>query len=166
VRRLRIRTKFIVSAVFGTALILTLIIFFYNTLQASTWSEQTQAVQIAYEKTILAKASKVETFAGEQPYDIIYGEDKLGQKLIVWVGPAGTHTEYEADGISRDEVNQKVLRNDPTVQIVRTMPGKLFDDYVWEVFYKKPEEGRERYYYDFYLFTDGSLLDTYQLSLQ
>ncbi len=46
------------------------------------------------------------------------------------------------------------------------MPGKLGNEYVWEVFYKKKENSGTRYFYDYYKFKDGHYMDTYRLSLQ
>ena len=58
-----------------------------------------------------------------------------------------------------------MLKKGAEIEIERVMPGKLGNDYVWEVFYKKKENSGTRYFYDYYKFKDGLYMDTYRLSL-
>ncbi|HEY0827631.1 MAG TPA: hypothetical protein VGE40_06020, partial [Bacilli bacterium] len=67
-------------------------------------------------------------------------------------------------GISKQQVEVKVLRQEPKADLIRIVPGTLNNDYVWEAFYKKLEKDGTRYYYTYYKFTDGQHIDTYKLS--
>jgi uncharacterized protein YpmB len=137
---------------------------FFQTIQAGAWSEENQAVETAYEKTIMVKADKVDTFVGTQIYKIVFGEDAIGQKLIVWISDLEIHTEYVADGLQDKELRTQFAVKEPTAKLLRILPGKMNDMFVWELYYKKPgKSGKQTYYYDYIRFKDGVLLDTYNL---
>jgi uncharacterized protein YpmB len=139
---------------------------FYMNVQNKHWDEKTKAVEIAYDQTILAKATKVDSFYGDEPFQIVYGEDKIGQKVVVWVSDHEVHTEMAGEGFTEDQVRETMFKKDPGFEIMRIMPGKKADDYVWEVFYKKKDDSGTRYFYDYYKFSSGTYIDTYRLSLQ
>jgi uncharacterized protein YpmB len=137
---------------------------FFQSIQAGAWSEESQAVDTAYKKTIMTKASKVETFVSTETYKIVYGEDAIGQELIVWISDSEVHTEYLSDGLKDKDLKTQFALKEPTAKLLRILPGKFKDLYVWELYYKKPgASGRQSYYYDYIQFKDGVLLDTYYL---
>ncbi|MEW9698936.1 DUF5590 domain-containing protein [Paenibacillus sp. SI8] len=139
---------------------------FYLDVQNEHWDENSKAVEIAYEKSILTKASRVESFYGDDPFKIIYGEDKVGQSVLVWVYGNDVHTEMTDDAFTEAQVRELMLKKGLDYQVQRVLPGKLGNVYVWEVFYKKQDETGTRYFYDYYNFKDGTYMDTYRLSLQ
>jgi uncharacterized protein YpmB len=154
--------------VIGSIAVFSLLIFglsqFFQTIQAGAWSEESLAVETAYEKTIMTKATKVDTFVSTQTYKIVYGEDAIGQKLIVWIGGSEIHTEYVSDGLKEKELRAQFALKEPTANLMRILPGKFNEKYVWELYYKKPgKSGKQTYYYDYIDFKDGALLDTYNL---
>jgi uncharacterized protein YpmB len=154
--------------VFGAIAIFSLLLFglsqFFQTIQAGAWSEERQAVETAYQKTIMAKAVKVDTFVGTKTYKIVYGEDAIGQQVIVWLGETEIHTEYAADGLNDKDLRIKFAAKEPSAKLLRILPGKINEAFVWELFYEKPgENGRPNYYYDYVTFKDGTLIDTYDL---
>jgi uncharacterized protein YpmB len=108
----------------------------------------------------------VDSFYGDEPFQIVYGEDKIGQKVVVWVSGHEVHTEMAAEGFTEDQVRETMFKKDPGFEILRIMPGKKAGDYVWEVFYKKKDDSGTRYFYDYYTFSSGTYIDTYRLSLQ
>jgi uncharacterized protein YpmB len=162
--KIRITAAVIVIA----GLLIFFSIRFFNTVQEDEWKIQRSAVQTAYEKTILTKADKVESYVGDQPYTVIHGEDKIGQQMIVWVGKDNIYTQMAKDGITSDQAKQLVLERQPAAVVLRLMPGVLNGNLVWEAFYKiEPEEAKSgRYYYDYYSFKDGTHIDTYRLSIE
>jgi uncharacterized protein YpmB len=156
------------KTIIGSIAIFSLLLFglsqFFQTIQASAWSEERQAVDTAYQKTIMAKATKVDVFVGTQTYQIVYGEDAIGQPIIVWIGESEIHTEYAADGLKEKDLRTKFAEKEPTAKLLRTMPGKLNATFVWEVFYeKKGTSGKVNYYYDYVTFKEGTFIDTYDL---
>ncbi len=56
---------------------------------------------------------KAEPYNGEKPYTIVYGEDKIGQKMIVWVGDKEVHSEFADKGASPEAIKQKLLAKAP-----------------------------------------------------
>ncbi|WP_246079038.1 DUF5590 domain-containing protein [Paenibacillus piri] len=159
--------KVIASAVVVLGLIVYLSIFIFNKVQEDEWKVQRSAVQTAYEKTILTEADKVETFVGDQPFTVVHGMDKIGQRLIVWVGQDQIYTQMETDGITADQAGQLLMARQPAAEIMRLIPGVLNGALVWEAFYKvMPEDaGRGHFYYDYYNFKDGAYIDTYNLNI-
>jgi uncharacterized protein YpmB len=154
--------------VIGIFILVTLIFFlsrFYMNVQHEHWADGASAVETAYQKSILAKATKVEAFYGDKPLKIIFGEDKIGQKVIVWVSDNDVHSEMAAEGFTEEQVRSLMLGKDPNFELLRVMPGMIEGKYVWEVFYKKKLDTGTRYYYDYYNFKDGTYIDTYRLSL-
>jgi uncharacterized protein YpmB len=140
---------------------------FFQSIQTDEWSEETVAVQTAYQKTIMAKATKVDTFVGAQTFKIVYGEDAIGQQLIVWVGEKEIHTEYTADGLQDKDLRIQFAKREPSAKLLRILPGKLNDSYIWELFYqKKADSSNQNYYYDYLSFKDGALIDTYNLGVK
>lgn len=163
---MRINKKYVWSAI---AALCVLIFLFFRSVDAvisREWDDKQRAVQIAYRQTMMAEADRVEPFVGEHPYQIVFGKDKLGQRMIVWVSDAEVHAAYASEGISENDLRSKLKQLDPTVQIIRVTPGKLGDDYVWEAYYKLIENAEEEYYYSYYRFSDGAHLDTYHLTFQ
>lgn len=162
-----IRTRIALTTIAIVVTLFFFLQFFYRHVQAGAWSEQDAAVRTAYEQTILASAERVEPFVGDKPYEIVFGADKLGQPVIVWVGEGDVHTEYVADGTSKEAIEHKLRELNPQATLMRLVPGKLLDEYAWEAFFKqKEDDGVTRYYYKYFRFSDGELLDTYYLSLQ
>lgn len=153
----------------GVFIVATLVIVlsrFYLNVQNEHWDEKRVAVEKAYVGSMMTKASKVDFFYGDEAFQIVYGENKLGQSLIAWVSDKEVHTEMTDEAFTEAQARDAVLKKAPGSQIERVMPGKLGNYYVWEVFYKTKDDRGTRYFYDYYAFKDGSFLDTYRLSLQ
>lgn len=157
----------LISGIVLFSLLLFGLLQFFQSIQAGAWSEERQAVDTAYQKTIMTKATKVETFISAQTYKIVYGEDALGQALIVWIGESSIHTEYAADGLQEKDLRTHFAQKEPTAELLRILPGKLKEKLVWELYYSKPNEmGKTAYYYDYINFKNGALLDTYSLGIK
>ncbi|WP_284640151.1 cell wall elongation regulator TseB-like domain-containing protein [Paenibacillus silviterrae] len=161
------RWKWITLIVVAVSLGIFLSAKMFTGIMEPEWSVQRAAVQQAYEKTILAKADKVERFVGDQIYTVIQGKDKIGQPVIVWVSENDIRTEMASSGITSEQAKQGLLSQQPDAEILRIQPGILDGQPVWEVFYKREPEGeKEKHYYTYYKFTDGSLIDTWRLNIQ
>jgi uncharacterized protein YpmB len=84
--------------------------------------------------------------------------------LIVWISDSEIHTEYVSDGLNDKDLRAQFALKEPTAKLLRILPGKFMDMYIWELYYKKPgKSGKLTYYYDYINFKDGALLDTYNL---
>ncbi|UUZ79408.1 DUF5590 domain-containing protein [Paenibacillus sp. P26] len=158
--------------ILGSAAVLAVLLFLaarlFSAVMDGEWAAQRSAVSEAYTKTILAKVKKVDRFVGDKSYQVIQGEDKIGQPLIVWVDGENIHTEMAADGISSEKAEENVKAKRPVAEILRTVPGMMNGQPVWEVFYKlrSEQDKRDHYFYDYYTFKDGALIDTWRLTIQ
>jgi len=141
-------------------------VYFFGQIHREEWAAEDEAVRTAYAKTVLARAEKVVPFTLDSTGMVVFGEDKLGQQVIVWVNGDQTHTEYARDAKGEHDVIAEWQKRVPGGRLLRVIPGKLQDTYVWEIFYKVSEEGSDHYYYDYYRFKDGAFLETYRLTLQ
>ncbi|WP_230632943.1 cell wall elongation regulator TseB-like domain-containing protein [Paenibacillus athensensis] len=158
--------RWTVLGLFIAATLIVVLARFYASVQGEHWRDDAQAVNTAYEKSILAKAERVESFYGDEPMHVVFGSDKIGQPVIVWVTANGIHTEMADEAVNEQQIREKMAAKDPALEVLRVLPGELGGNYVWEVFYKKKEAAGVRYFYDYYGFKDGAYLDTYRLSLQ
>ncbi|WP_052487514.1 cell wall elongation regulator TseB-like domain-containing protein [Gordoniibacillus kamchatkensis] len=154
-------------ALFAAVTLVILLSRFYYGVQHDHWLELDQAKTAASKEAGLVQIDNVQSFNGDAAYTIVTGTDAQHEKLIVWLGPSGTHIEKASAGISPDEARNMLLKRAPDAEVLRVVPAKLHDDYVWELFYRRPEpSGAKRYYYDYVKFADGAHIDTYRLSLQ
>lgn len=136
---------------------------FFDSIIAGQWGGKKAAVVRAYGETMLVTADKVEPYVGAEPYVIVYGKDKLGKDMIVWVSDSEIHAEYADAGITAEAAADLVKKADPDNRIIRSTPGKLEQDWVWEIYYERKQDGKTLHFYDYYRFSDGALIDTYQL---
>jgi len=158
------KKKIILGILFICAILIFSVVEFFRGAVSPVWSANNRAIAQAYHKTDLIKANKVETFVGEKSHKIIFGTDKQARQMIVWLSSDEVHTEYAANGISENSLKALFKTEQPTAKIVRIMPGKLFNDWVWELYYKKMNaDHHQQYYYNYYKFNDGSLIDTFDL---
>lgn len=156
------------SYIWGAVITLIVLIIgtfrFIDNVAADEWDEKRKAVDTAYRQTMMAKADKVEPFVGDQPYIIVFGEDKIGKKMIAWVSESDVHGEYASQGVSEQDVREKLAKSDPGADIIRVTPCKYGNAYCWEAYYKLSKNGKDSHYYRYYRFSDGEPLDTYNLN--
>lgn len=138
---------------------------FYYGIQRGHWQEEADAKRMAAEKAGLTGIDSVQTFNGEADYAIVTGTDSSGEKVTVWLSGNDAHVEKTSAGIGSEQAKSQLLQRSPGATVLRVVPGKLRNDYVWELFYKKADGEGERYYYDYVKFADGAWIDTWRLSL-
>lgn len=137
---------------------------FYDTIQAPHWAALANAKQQATERLELREVRSVERFIGDQPYSVVFGTDANGEDVIVWIWADGSHAERQDAGLSREEVQSLAASENPAKRFLRLTPGKLGEEYVWEVYYSLDTPDGPRKFYDFYRFSDGTKLETYRLT--
>jgi uncharacterized protein YpmB len=163
---MRKKSRILAFGLFAAATLIFLLCRFYYGVQHAHWQER-NAARAAAAQAGLVRIDDVQWFNGEADYRIVTGSDAQGEKLIVWLGPDGTHIEKASAGIDAAKARADLLKRAPDAEVLRIVPGKLHGEYVWELFYRRPEaSGGERYYYDYVKFADGAYIDTYRLSLQ
>lgn len=161
---MRNRRTMMMAALLAVLTVMVLTFIFMDSIIAGEWDSKRNAVKAAYADTMLVNAERVEPYVGAEPMMIVYGEDKIGNKMIVWVSESERHAAYESEGITKQAVVDKVTAAAPGTKVLRATPGKLDQDYVWEVYYEREQDGKVNHYYDYYRFMDGALIDTYRLT--
>jgi uncharacterized protein YpmB len=134
-------------------------------VQAPQWTALAGAEAKAMERLQMKSVTSVERFVGDRPYSIIFGTNAADDEVIVWMWDEELHIERQDAGRTREQMKALALEENPAKELLRITPGKLGDDYVWEVFYslRSSEEGTRKYY-DYYRFSDGEKLETYRLA--
>lgn len=158
------KRRIIIISLLGLTFILFGLHRFYVYVHTDVWNEDAVAVQKAREQTDLVTAKRVDSFVWDDPYHIIFGENKDGESMIVWVGAGGVHAELQKNGWTREQLKEQILKEKPNISLMRLTPGYFQGQYVWEAFYKvNDDEGETRFNYDFYRFTDGAWIETVYL---
>lgn len=139
---------------------------FYHTIQSPHWLALSEAEAYAREQFQLEQIQSVERFVGDQVYYIAFGVNTAGEEVAVWFWEGDHELFLQKDGIGRQQIKEAALQENPAKRLFRISPGKLNDEYVWEVYYALEERDGERKYYDYYRFTDGKKLETYRMAIQ
>jgi uncharacterized protein YpmB len=158
--------KWIWSIVGIITCLLVLFMWFYFTAKEEFDAAERKAIKWTLQLTSMTEVDHVEFFAGATNYTVVFGNNRDGEKLLVWVNDEQIHEEKASDGVARSTIRKQVVDRQGPVTFVHITPGKLGELWVWEVFYKKQENNGTRHYYDYYTFKDGEWLDTYTLSLE
>lgn len=148
-------------AIAATAVLIVVLILYFRAIYNDEWALRAAAKQAVTDATYI---DRVERFAGEKEYHILFGSDANGRQTISWTDGTASHTEYADAGISEEQVRQRVIARHPDNEPIRIVPGVLDGVYVWEAFYKRKEEDGTRYFYDYYRFDNGAEIDTWRLS--
>lgn len=158
--------KIVWAAVIVLVVLASAFSLYYRSISAGEWKAKADAAATVTSATYIRTVDRVETFIGEKPYFIAFGKDAEGREAIAWVDGANVHMEYVSAGITEEQARQQVLQQNPANEVLRVMPGALNGVYLWEVFYKRKEDGGVRYYYTYYRFDNGEEIDTWRLSKQ
>jgi uncharacterized protein YpmB len=138
---------------------------YYDTIQSSYWYHLKEAQNKALEQLNFKKITSIERYIGDKPYAIVFGTEPMRGQVAVWIWQNGHHMIAMNDAVSKDQIRASVMSEDSTRRIHRIMPGKLGEEYVWEVFLTKLDnEGNIRKHYEFFRFTDGVKIETYRLA--
>ncbi|TCZ81175.1 hypothetical protein E0485_02550 [Paenibacillus albiflavus] len=139
--------------------------FFYASVQKDYFAERDRAMIKAKEELSLNSVTRSEPSYGDEAYQIVFGTDAGDRPVVVWVSDSNMIVEQADGAFTKEDVNRKVLEQEPTATILRTLPNRIQGVNVWEAFFEKPgENGKPSYFYMYYRFRDGEYVDTYKLS--
>lgn len=149
-----------------TACILVLITsfsFYYREIQKTTWSSTNDAEAKAVEAANLKSVETIYTHIWDKKSWIVEGNNQEDNKVFVWISEdKEPETILASDGKSKQEIKEAFYSSKGDAVIKRIQPGVLDGQRVWEVFYSIGNNP-ELYYYDFYTFDSGSLVNSYRL---
>jgi len=94
---------------------------------------------------------------------IVNGVDADGNEVYVWLPEEGEpYVTLAADALGIEDVRTRLLAAKPEAVVKHIRPALLEGGQSWEIFYSY-DDGSTHYYYDFYNFYDGELIETYKL---
>ncbi|GIP37426.1 hypothetical protein J31TS4_07060 [Paenibacillus sp. J31TS4] len=139
---------------------------YYTVIQAEEEAVLNQAAERARQAGHVTTVTKLQPYTGDEPYTVVFGKNAEDQEVIVWVSEGEMIAKPASEGVTSQMAQTATKAKGADVEVLRVSAGRTGGVLVWEVFYKRPEAGGERYYYDFYHFEDGSPIDTYKLSVR
>jgi uncharacterized protein YpmB len=164
-KRRQMWLRIIIIAVLMIGIMILIGSHLYKQIQSPYWDELSMAKAKAFKQFQLVEIQEASKFVSDQTYYIILGIDDQNQQVAAWIWQDGQHLIPLKQALTKAEIKEIALNEDQQKNILRIMPGKIKDEYVWEVFYQSPDpDGVQRHYYDFYRFTDGEKIDTYTLA--
>ncbi|AIE60515.1 peptidase propeptide and ypeb domain protein [Bacillus methanolicus MGA3] len=110
-----------------------------------------KAVKIAKEKTNLKSVRGFSLYNGLEPYDVIWGENSKGEKIIVWISEKDKKVtvKKEKDGISKQDAIKKLKEEKNPKKILDVRLGMLKNRPAWEIYYLSENDLINYYYVDF-----------------
>lgn len=135
--------------------------YFYN-----IWSDEDQIkkqiIDKAYrEVSILKSIDEIDYFSGDKQFYFIFGKNKAGFTVLVWLNDVEIHYRYLFDWVTKDQITVKTLNILPDVLIKRISAGiNEKNKLIYEVLFED-SDGRLGYQY-FYL-ENGEYIKTYLL---
>ncbi|WP_019640407.1 DUF5590 domain-containing protein [Paenibacillus fonticola] len=149
------RTKWILLSILIVLLLLFGLHRYYVYILQDTWSEEKTAIQQAKQQSGIVEVVKTWKSVWDDVCWVVQGNNEAGEELIVWLPANGeAHEELLANGKSESQMRSIIKETLPGIKIVRLVPAIHDREYVWELFYKE----KEHYYYQFFRFSDGSVL--------
>lgn len=135
--------------------------------------EQQNAIEKAKKTNDLEKVENIEYYYGKTSYQVVYGNNKENESIIVWVSEDETEdmiVRKATEGWTKEQVMEQVLKERDPMKIIdirlgaelitNTRTGKEEVRPLWEVTYL---DEQQRYTYYYLSFSDGSFLKRYSL---
>ena len=142
------------------------LVSYYQTVQSGYWKDRRAALERAFAETPLEKAAAVEPVGGEREAMAVFGTDAEGRDMIVLVIGEEILAVRADEGVSRNAVEVYWRQQYGEGKLIHVLPALYGGELAWEVFSLRPTDRGERYYYDYYRFSDGERIDTWTLSLK
>ena len=155
------KKKWIILGVVLFLLLMLGLYCYYSYVMQDQWNEEEAAILAAKQYTSLTQVIDTSKSVWDEIYWVVHGKDAEQQEMLVWVtfgldglpkeGESAVHSEYLANGTSKQQVKQLISRQLPNIEEVRLLPSVYNGEYVWQLFYKQDQH----YYYRFFRFSDG-----------
>lgn len=101
--------------------------------------------------TPLTTVTKAQYYFGTEPLIILFGKDRIGQEMVVWMREDGTilHYDWQKNGITESVVLQLIKENHSVGRLIHIVPGIENGIYLWEALFRTKEGHYQYLYYDF-----------------
>lgn len=156
-----------------------LTVVFYQYVQVVHQDERMKDADIskrAREAVKFAQVTEVEKGGWDHTVYVVRGTDEQEKEHLVWVRVL-PNNQFQltpmsaAESVSKKEMKAKIKAQYPDADVIRLTPAYMEDKegkYMWQALVKRANrQGLNRYYYQLYVFTDGSPTgDEYELPTQ
>lgn len=158
------KKKWVLLGVGIFLLLLVGVVFFYGFVMKDQWKERDAAAEVAKARAGLTQVQRAQKSVWDENsiYWVLTGKNDAGTELMVWVrfttegkvaeGDNTVFSEEVSKGTSEEKIRSIIAAQLPDITIERLLPGVYNGEYAWQLFYKQ----EDRYYYQFYRFSDGN----------
>jgi uncharacterized protein YpmB len=139
------------------------IALYFRDIQQPQWTGELAAEQRAAEEAGVAVVDQVYHHVWHQDAWIVQGFNQEDEEVFVWLlDETEPFVMKAADGLSNQDIENKFDAEHEDAVLDHIQPGLFDGKPVWEVFYHLEAE-QKRYFYEFYSFESGALVERYQL---
>ncbi|MGC5324607.1 DUF5590 domain-containing protein [Brevibacillus sp. SYSU BS000544] len=125
------------------------------------YASEDQVRQWVKDRTGIAQIDEISEFRGTKVYAVVIGKNHFGTPVIAWLTPDSVDFEIMDGVVTRNSVQEAVLKGDKNARILHIVPGKDDNQKFWEAVYIDQEQ---RYNYVYYDFKTGKVLKSYRLN--
>ncbi|WP_307467096.1 cell wall elongation regulator TseB-like domain-containing protein [Paenibacillus harenae] len=162
--------RWIFAVVSILLLIVTTIAIYYKDIKSPRWSDERAVKAEAIEEAQLTEVDQVSKHVWDQVSWFVSGKNADGEQMYVWLQkptdeemPAAEPIIMKAsDAEAEKGIRAKFELAKPEADVLRVQPGLLDGKPAWEIFYTLKTD-HNHYYYEFYSFTSGELMNLYKL---
>lgn len=110
-----------------------------------------RAVTLANKKVQLSKVQDFHLYNGLETVNVIEGNNKKGEKIIVWIPDKSkkVFVKKAKEGLSKEEAVQKLLQEKKPKKIISVRLGMENNIPLWEIYYRSDNNLINYYYVHF-----------------
>ncbi|AJY77130.1 DUF5590 domain-containing protein [Paenibacillus beijingensis] len=158
------RTKWTVLITVLALIIVLLLNAEYRSMQAPRWSEEAQIMAEVKQKASLASVDEAHKYVWDRTVWVTRGVNGSGEAFYIWYGDGKVLSTIPAsEAQTAKSIRDRLLAQSPDVDITHSISGMINGEPAWELLYSRIENGARKYFYDFYDFRSGNLIETYRL---
>lgn len=157
--------KWVIYGVSSIILIcLIVVIVLYSQVEKNKTAGFSETKTQVLAETDLTDIHTIERFHGEDAYHIVYGQTSEGDKQVVFVPFANEEKDIltmdQSEMITKDAIEKQWSEQCDHCQLIKTIPGIVDDDFVWELTYV---DESNRYVFEYFSLSDGEPYETFGL---
>lgn len=136
----------------------------YRSLQAPRWSEEARITDEIRQKAVLSSVDEVRKYIWDRTVWVVRGTAASGEQVYLWYADAAViGTIPVSEGQTAERMRARLLARYPDARMSHAIAGIWNGTPAWELLFSRTENGQRRYFYHFYDFRSGDLLEIYTL---
>ncbi|WP_028986729.1 hypothetical protein [Thermicanus aegyptius] len=150
----------------GFLLLLLLLFTVTQWIQSVVYTGETvpeSLLQAGLAASPLVKITGTDHYYGTEPLVLLYGIDRGGKEMVVFMDEKGKmlHYDWLEKSFSRDKIDQWIKERYPESRKIHIVPGLENGIYLWEALYQTKEG---KYLYVYFRFREGTFLRSIALA--